>query len=186
MRPTEETDMGLMDLQGSNLALGLCWVQVGQLSATCPPLSALGNTTYPLRNTSNISWVTFLDLLCEYTCIDHVPALLTWFFEYVYIPPNTVLKGRHILLIFSILMLLNIVSLSSGYSISISSIKMSVNVNWCSHCGEQYGGSLKTKNRTTIWFSILDAISRENHILKIHAPNVHCSTVYNSQDMEAT
>ena len=24
------------------------------------------------------------------------------------------------------------------------------NVNWYSHCGEQYGGSLKTKNRTTI------------------------------------
>ena len=23
------------------------------------------------------------------------------------------------------------------------------NVNWCSHYGEQYGGSLKTKNRTT-------------------------------------
>ena len=24
------------------------------------------------------------------------------------------------------------------------------NVNWCSHCGKQYGGSPKTKNRTTI------------------------------------
>ena len=23
------------------------------------------------------------------------------------------------------------------------------NVNWCSHCGKQYGGSQKTKNRTT-------------------------------------
>ena len=24
------------------------------------------------------------------------------------------------------------------------------NVNWYSHCGEQYGGSLKTKNRATL------------------------------------
>ena len=28
-----------------------------------------------------------------------------------------------------------------------------VNVNWCSHCGEWYGVSLKTKNRVTIWCS---------------------------------
>ena len=25
------------------------------------------------------------------------------------------------------------------------------NVNWCSHWGKQYGGSLKTKNRVTVW-----------------------------------
>jgi len=24
------------------------------------------------------------------------------------------------------------------------------NVNWCSHCGEKYAGSQKTKNRTTV------------------------------------
>ena len=24
------------------------------------------------------------------------------------------------------------------------------NVNWCSHWGKQYGGSLKTKNRVTV------------------------------------
>jgi len=24
------------------------------------------------------------------------------------------------------------------------------NVNWCSHCGKQYEGSLKNKNRTSI------------------------------------
>ena len=24
-------------------------------------------------------------------------------------------------------------------------------MNWCSHCGERYGGSLKTENRVTIW-----------------------------------
>ena len=27
------------------------------------------------------------------------------------------------------------------------------NVNWCRHGGEQYGGSLKNKNRVTIWSS---------------------------------
>ena len=25
------------------------------------------------------------------------------------------------------------------------------NANWCSHSGKQYGGSIKVKNRTTIW-----------------------------------
>ena len=25
------------------------------------------------------------------------------------------------------------------------------NVNWCSHCGKQYGGFSETKNRTTIF-----------------------------------
>ena len=27
------------------------------------------------------------------------------------------------------------------------------NVNWCSHCGEQYGGSLGNWNRATVWSS---------------------------------
>lgn len=27
------------------------------------------------------------------------------------------------------------------------------NVNWCSHCGEQHGSSLKNKSRATIWSS---------------------------------
>ena len=57
------------------------------------------------------------------------------------------------------------------------------NVNWYSH----YGGSLKTKNRTTIWPSnpTPGHIPRENHNSERHMhPNVHCSTIYNSQDME--
>ena len=39
------------------------------------------------------------------------------------------------------------------------------NVNWYNHYGEQYGGSLKTKNRATIWSHnpTLGHISRENH-----------------------
>ena len=64
------------------------------------------------------------------------------------------------------------------------------NVNWYSHCGEQYGDSLKTKNNsTTIRPSNPTpvCISGENHNLKGCMPtNVHCSIVYNSQDMEAT
>ena len=49
--------------------------------------------------------------------------------------------------------------------------------------------SLKIKNRTTIWSSILTPghMFRENHNLKrfMH-PNVHCSTAFNTQDMKAT
>ena len=46
-----------------------------------------------------------------------------------------------------------------------------------------------TKNRATLWFSnpTTGHISKENKILKRHMySNVHCSTIYNSQDMEAT
>ena len=48
--------------------------------------------------------------------------------------------------------------------------------------------SQKTKNRATICPSnpTPGHISRENHNLKGYMyPSVHCSTVYNSQDMEA-
>ena len=48
---------------------------------------------------------------------------------------------------------------------------------------------LKTKNRTIIWSSnpTPGHIFRENHNSKRYMhPNVHCSTIYNSQDMEAT
>ena len=63
------------------------------------------------------------------------------------------------------------------------------NVNWYSQHGEQYGGSLKSKHRTTIWPSnpTPGHIPRENHNSKRHMhPNVHSSTNYNSQDVEAT
>ena len=49
--------------------------------------------------------------------------------------------------------------------------------------------SLKTENRATIWLSnpTPGHIPRENHNLKKYMnPKVHYSTVYNSQDMEAT
>ena len=54
---------------------------------------------------------------------------------------------------------------------------------------EQYRGSLKTKNRVTIWSCnpTLGYISEENSNLKRHMqPNVHSRTIYNSQDMKAT
>ena len=63
------------------------------------------------------------------------------------------------------------------------------NVNWYSHYGEQYGGSQNTKNTTTIWSSnpTPGHISGENHNSKWYMHrNFHCSTIYNSQDMEAT
>ena len=62
------------------------------------------------------------------------------------------------------------------------------NVNWCSHYGEQYGDFLKFKNRATIWASnpTLWHTSGENHTSKRYMHlSVHCSTVYNRQNMEA-
>ena len=48
---------------------------------------------------------------------------------------------------------------------------------------------LKTKNKATASSSILTHrnIPRESHNLKRYMnPNVHCSTIYTSKDMEAT
>ena len=59
------------------------------------------------------------------------------------------------------------------------------NINWYSHYGEQYGGSLKTKIRATL--SSFKHESGENCNLKRYMHlNVYCSTVYNSQDVETT
>ena len=63
------------------------------------------------------------------------------------------------------------------------------NVHWCSHYGKQYWDSLKTKNRATIWSSTPTPghISGENHNSERYLhPNVHCSTIHDSQNMEAT
>ena len=49
--------------------------------------------------------------------------------------------------------------------------------------------AVKTKYRVAIWFSNLSAehISGENYNSKRYMhPNVHCRTIYNSQDIEAT
>ena len=69
------------------------------------------------------------------------------------------------------------------------SYTVSGNVSLYRHYGEQYEGSLKTKNRATMWLynPTTAHISREKHDLKgyVH-PSVHCSTIYSNQDMEAT
>ena len=63
-------------------------------------------------------------------------------------------------------------------------------VNQHSHYGKQYEGPQKTEHGATIWCSNPTPICgkhTENHNSKRHMhPNVHCSTVYNSQDRKAT
>ena len=69
-------------------------------------------------------------------------------------------------------------------------------VNWYSHYGEQYRDSLKqtnkqtTKNNVTIWSSNPTpgyVVPRRSHDLKRYMhPYIHCSSIYNSQDMDAT
>ena len=64
------------------------------------------------------------------------------------------------------------------------------NVNWYSHYARQYGDSLKeTRNKTTIWPSNSTARhvpwGNQNWKRPMY-PIVHCSTIYNSQDMDTT
>ena len=66
------------------------------------------------------------------------------------------------------------------------------NVNWCSHYGKQYEVSFKKKKkRVTIRSSnpTTGHISRKDkssNLKRYKHPHVHSSTIYNSQDMEAT
>ena len=65
------------------------------------------------------------------------------------------------------------------------------NVKWYNHDGKQYGDFLKTKNRTTIGSrnSTCGYLPEENKITDLkryRCPNVHCSIIYKSQDMETT
>ena len=65
------------------------------------------------------------------------------------------------------------------------------NVNWYSHSGEQYGGSFKKKKKKIelLYDPAVPLLGKfgEKHDPKgyMHS-SVHCSTVYNNQDMEAT
>ena len=63
------------------------------------------------------------------------------------------------------------------------------NADWCSHCGKQYGDTSKIKNGSAFWLS--DPTSRnisegtQNTNLKEYKHRyVHCSIIYNRQDME--
>ena len=64
------------------------------------------------------------------------------------------------------------------------------NVNWYSYYGKQYRVPLKKKKIELpydVAIPFLGLYPEEKHDLKgcMH-PNIHCSSVYNSQDMEAT
>ena len=64
------------------------------------------------------------------------------------------------------------------------------NINWYSHYGEQYGGSIKNKLKIELPYNPVNPtagqISGEKHALKVYMhPNIHCSTIYNSQSIEA-
>ena len=70
------------------------------------------------------------------------------------------------------------------------------NVNWCSHCWKQCGGfSENGKYKNTIWpsnstlgylFKKQTNKHQKTHSKRYMHPNVHSSTIYNSQDMETT
>ena len=62
-------------------------------------------------------------------------------------------------------------------------------IKWYSHYGEQHGGSFKNLGIKLSYDPAipLGHVTWENHYSKRHMyPSFHCSTVYNSQDMEAT
>ena len=78
---------------------------------------------------------------------------------------------------------LHIINSGQGVQKRESSYTFRGNVNWYTHYGEQYGGYLKTKNRTTILSSnpTPGHISRLTHYSKWYKhPSVHCRAVYNS------
>ena len=63
------------------------------------------------------------------------------------------------------------------------------NANWYSHYGEQCGDSLKKMEIELPYdpaIPLLGIHTEEARIERHVYPNVHRSTVYNSQDMEAT
>jgi len=64
------------------------------------------------------------------------------------------------------------------------------NVNWCSHCGRQYGGSLKNLeipyDPVTPLLGNLSKENKNTNLKRYIHPYVYSSIIYNSQDMGAT
>ena len=64
------------------------------------------------------------------------------------------------------------------------------NADWYSHCGKQYRVTSKIKNGTALYPSdftsgnISEETQNTNFKRCVH-PYVHCSVIYNSQDLEA-
>ena len=63
-------------------------------------------------------------------------------------------------------------------------------VNCYSHYGEQYGGSLKKKKKKNLpcdpAVMLLGKYPEKNMIQNYMCSPIHCSSIYNSQDMDAT
>ena len=65
------------------------------------------------------------------------------------------------------------------------------NINWCSHYGKQYGGSLKKVKIELLYdpaiplLGIYPKIENTNLKRYMHF-HVHCNIIYNCQDMETT
>ena len=81
---------------------------------------------------------------------------------------------------------LQIINAGEGMEKRGPSYTIDGNGNWGVHYGDQYGGSLKTKNRGIVWSSNLTHghVTRGNSDLRHMRSRVHYSTIYNSQDME--
>ena len=63
------------------------------------------------------------------------------------------------------------------------SYSVSGNINWYSHYGEQYGGSLKKLKMVLPYdpaIPLLGMYPEKNNMKGYMHSNVHCSTVYNS------
>ena len=63
------------------------------------------------------------------------------------------------------------------------------NVNWCCRDGEQYGGStkkLKIELPHDPEIPLLGIYPEKTSLKGYMQPNVHCGTVYNRKDTEAT
>ena len=64
------------------------------------------------------------------------------------------------------------------------------NANWCSHCGKQYGHPLKNLKLELSYgpaILFLGVYQEKTLHSKSHLhPSVHCSTIYESQEVEAT
>ena len=65
------------------------------------------------------------------------------------------------------------------------------NLNWCGHCGKQYGDSSKIKNRTSIRSSnctsgYLFKVNKITNSKRYPYPHVNCSVTYSGQDRKIT
>ena len=62
------------------------------------------------------------------------------------------------------------------------------NVNWCSHCGKQYGDSSKNYHMAQQFHSQVYNLkkTKNTNSKRYMHPNVHSSIIYNYQDMETT